>query len=80
MNYQNNLTLILLVHDNTKFPERWIEYANFIKLPYKIYIGENTNSKIIIRAEYLNGFLRALETFSQLIKNGDKRLITGEKR
>jgi len=52
MNYQNHLTLILLVHDNTKFPERWIEYASFIKLPYKIFIADGGKTNLF--NQYIN--------------------------
>lgn len=44
MKFHKDLTLVLLVHNNTKFPRRWIEYSSFISLPYKILIADGGNT------------------------------------
>mgnify|MGYP005988975083 CR=1 FL=1 len=46
MELKEKLTLILLVHDNTSMPKRWIKYASYIKLPYKILIADGGASNI----------------------------------
>lgn len=74
MNYQNNLTLILLVHDNTKFPERWIEYANFIKLPYKIYIADGGKTNLF--NQYINKNLINLNLDIDYIKYDHEKNFT----
>ena len=40
MKLENKLTLILLVHDNTSMPKRWVKYSSYIKIPYKIFIAD----------------------------------------
>ena len=40
MKLENKLTLILLVHDNTSMPKRWVKYSSYIEIPYKIFIAD----------------------------------------
>lgn len=66
MNYHKHLTLILLVHDNIEFPKRWIEYASFINLPYKIFIADG--GKTTLFNDYINQNLDKLNLDIEFFK------------
>ena len=66
MYYHKKLTLILLVHDNIEFPKRWIEYASFINLPYKIFIADG--GKTTLFNDYINQNLDKLNLDIEFFK------------
>ena len=74
MSYHKHLTLILLVHDNIQFPKRWIEYASFIKLPYKIFIADGGKSSLF--NDYINQNLDKLNLDIELFKYSHEKCFS----
>ena len=66
MDYRKYLTLILLVHDNIDYPKRWIRYASFINLPYKIFIADGGKSSLF--NDYINQNLNKLNLDIEFFK------------